>query len=761
VKKYLKSVIKKDLGLDYHVISVFGSQSTGKSTLLNKLFHTKFDVMNEAQRQQTTKGIWLGYSPEIETNKLESVEKLHQENVFVMDVEGSDGRERGEDQDFERKAALFALSTSEILIVNIWEHQVGLYQGANMGLLKTVFEVNLSLFGNKDHKVLLLFVIRDHVGTTPLSNLSKTLTTDLEKMWTGINKPNNVSPDVKLSDYFDLEFTALAHKVLQPEKFDSDVRALGDRFSDKSRQDHLFKTDYRQNFPIDGWTVYAEGCWEQIQSNKDLDLPTQQILVARFRCDEILKEALETFDKEFSEVSKLFDLSAISGSSLANHFGSLLTLALTAYDSQASHYNKAVYEQKRNSLASDVNLRLQGVFRDYIKQLKKAQLDIFTKTFSDKNNKAPFLEKSIQARQVALTNFSEEMEPLKKVDGESFDYQSDLEEFSSELDDQLVKVREAEINNLVNRINKKVNPLIKNKTLEEFGTPDDTLWDKVLSNFKTTLNNALAKYKKDDDTYDFKIGSNPELNDEIASKIIKSAWVSFDQFIHDYLNNENVVAILRRQFEDAFAYDKEGIPRTWKNETEISQAYREATEFSLATLPIFSIAKLSNGSEIIPDIPTVDEDDEDEDEENPHRFAHILDATEQLKVKKSFLKQAEISYRDANRSIVTNIARIPPFMYALLVILGWNEFMAVIRNPLLLMLILLVGAGVLVIHSMNLWGPVNHATGIFISHAKQSLRNVLLDEPAPPRVPGYKREKTPETQESYELDDLSSSTKEE
>lgn len=50
-------------------------------------------------------------------------------------------------QDFERKSALFSLASSEILIVNLWEHQVGLYQGANMGLLKTVFEVNLGLFG--------------------------------------------------------------------------------------------------------------------------------------------------------------------------------------------------------------------------------------------------------------------------------------------------------------------------------------------------------------------------------------------------------------------------------------------------------------------------------------------------------------------------------------------------------------------------------------------------------------------------------------
>lgn len=68
------------------------------------------------------------------------------ENILVMDVEGTDGRERGEDQDFERKSALFALATSEVLIINIWEHQVGLYQGANMGLLKVVFEVNLELF---------------------------------------------------------------------------------------------------------------------------------------------------------------------------------------------------------------------------------------------------------------------------------------------------------------------------------------------------------------------------------------------------------------------------------------------------------------------------------------------------------------------------------------------------------------------------------------------------------------------------------------
>lgn len=77
-------------------------------------------------------GIWMSRSQENPT--------------LVMDVEGSDGRERGEDQDFERKSALFSMASAEVLMVNMWEHQVGLYQGANMGMLKTVFDVNLGLF---------------------------------------------------------------------------------------------------------------------------------------------------------------------------------------------------------------------------------------------------------------------------------------------------------------------------------------------------------------------------------------------------------------------------------------------------------------------------------------------------------------------------------------------------------------------------------------------------------------------------------------
>jgi protein SEY1 len=34
--------------------------------------------------------------------------------LLVMDVEGMDGRERGEDQEFQRKSAVFSLASSEV-----------------------------------------------------------------------------------------------------------------------------------------------------------------------------------------------------------------------------------------------------------------------------------------------------------------------------------------------------------------------------------------------------------------------------------------------------------------------------------------------------------------------------------------------------------------------------------------------------------------------------------------------------------------------
>ncbi|RCK63968.1 Protein SEY1 [Candida viswanathii] len=312
VLDYINKTAPADVGNNYHIISVFGSQSTGKSTLLNKLFNTNFDVMDELNRQQTTKGIWLAFSPVVSTTSGHTSSKS---NILVMDVE----------------AALFALSTSEILIINIWETQVGLYQGANMGLLKTVFEVNLSLFGKSklektdDHKVLLLIVIRDHVGVTPVESLAKTFTLDLISMWSNLAKPAELE-HLEFSDFFDVDFHALNHKVLQPKEFAEGIKSL----------------------EID-W-LSPKSC---LSRNTTTKCPLTVGSCIRVTCDE-LSIACSWISCKFGE---LFGEPKPNPDyeQLGALFIDLRNDTLENYDISASRYNKSVYEQKGYELNSIVN----------------------------------------------------------------------------------------------------------------------------------------------------------------------------------------------------------------------------------------------------------------------------------------------------------------------------------------------------------------------------------------------------------------------
>ena len=46
----------------------------------------------------------------------------------------------------ERTISLFALVIADVLIINMWTHDVGKHSASNYGMLKDIFEVNLKLF---------------------------------------------------------------------------------------------------------------------------------------------------------------------------------------------------------------------------------------------------------------------------------------------------------------------------------------------------------------------------------------------------------------------------------------------------------------------------------------------------------------------------------------------------------------------------------------------------------------------------------------
>jgi hypothetical protein len=59
----------------------------------------------------------------------------------------------------------------------------------------------------------------------------------------------------------------------------------------------------------------------------------------------------------------------------------------------------------------------------------------------------------------------------------------------------------------------------------------------------------------------------------------------------------------------------------------------------------------------------------------------VFTETKALELTNKFRRDADAYYVEAKRSTVSSVAQIPYWMYGVLVVLGWNEAMAVLFSP--------------------------------------------------------------------------------
>ena len=766
-------------GFNYHLISVFGSQSTGKSTLLNYLFQTDFGVMAESDRRQTTKGIWLSKNKNVGGNATTKMA----DNILVMDVEGTDGRERGEDQDFERKAALFALATSEVLIVNIWEHQVGLYQGANMGLLKTVFEVNLQLFlkdkaATATHRSLLFFVIRDFLGTTPLANLRHTLMQDLSKIWVSLSKPPGLEKS-KIEDYFDFAFSALPHKLYQPEKFEAAVQKMSTRFREAHRdprrdtlkgelEDGVFYPEYHRRIPADGFSHYAAGIWDQIVHNKDLDLPTQQELLAQFRCDEIMREVLVAFDEAIVPFEDKQAETARSGNPMVlGGLGSAMRTArmktVKAFETEASRYHKGVYQRKKTELATKMDTRLKALFLGQLNAAHKSGVKEFSDAVSNavkagqkKGAAYDFAEIVSEQKKLALQRFDREAKAVV-VEGASWsNYKQELSLYQKDLDEISGRLRRDEMRRLASRVERWVRSRLDESVGLEFnalgsgrggaGAPENGskptekgVWDRIWAIFMTTVKDAESRFTARATAFD----ASPEEIEVGIWRLRRKSYGALRSKIDEEMMEGNLLLKLRENFEDKFRYDEAGVPRIWRPTDDIEGIYTKARESTLTLIPLLSKFRLEEDGGNPPPLDTwignqppsatgADEEDlapiggVDEDEgKSLEEETTVLNDAKRQDLTVRFKKAADGVYVEAKRSAIGGMTQVPLYFYGLLLALGWNEIVAgrsnfsslpkateltnlssVLRNPVYFLLLFLVAIGAYITYQLNLWGPM-------------------------------------------------------
>ena len=609
----------------------------------------------------------------------------------------------------------------------------------------------------------------------------------------------------KIGDYFDFAFAALPHKILQPDRFVSEVEKLGTRFREGFRDsrrdafkndqdsDGVFLPEYHRRIPADGFSIYAQQVWDQIVNNKDLDLPTQQELMAQFRCDEISREVLEGFDETITpfenrqaEGIRLGQPEVLGGLGAAMRTARMKTVK--AFETEASRYHKGVYARKKGELESKIDGRLKVLFQGQLSAAHKSGLKNFTEAVSaavkagqKKGASYDFGEIVDREKTGALSKYEKEARAILVEGAPWSNYKQEMSLYWKDLSEVSGRLRREEMRRLATRVERWVRSRLGESVGLEFnalgsgrggsGAPETgergsetEIWDRIWNVFIKTVQEAERRFTDRAKSFD---ASSGEV-DVGLWRLRRKSWGVLRAKIDEEMMEGNLLLKLRENFEDKFRYDESGVPRIWRPTDDIEGIYTKARESTLTLIPLLSRFQSSHTSRppplddwignAPPEATPADEEDltpiggvDEEEGKSLEEEMSILSDAKRQDVTTRFKKTADGVYVEAKRSAIGGMTQVPLYFYGLLLALGWNEIVAgktasccflllhyshitVLRNPVYFIFLILAGVGAYVTYTLNLWGPMyqmaNAASAQALEEGKKRLREFLEESNA-------------------------------
>ncbi|XP_044486885.1 protein ROOT HAIR DEFECTIVE 3-like isoform X2 [Mangifera indica] len=688
IEHFIKEVKLGDYGLSYAVVSIMGPQSSGKSTLLNRLFGTNFREMDAFKgRSQTTKGIWLARCAGIDPCTL------------IMDLEGTDGRERGEDDTaFEKQSALFALAVSDIVLINMWCHDIGREQAANKPLLKTVFQVMMRLFSPR--KTTLLFVIRDKTRT-PLENLEPVLREDIQKIWDSVPKPQ-AHKETPLSEFFNVEVVALSSYEEKEEQFNEQVASLRQRFFHSIAPGGL-AGDRRGVVPASGFSFSAQQIWKVIKENKDLDLPAHKVMVATVRCEEIANEKYSNFvaNEEWCELEEAVQSGPVSG--FGKKLSSILDSSLSGYDAEVMYFDEGVRSSKRKQLEEKLLQLVLPAFQSMLGHIRSGTLDKFKDAFDKAlSGGEGFSSASSRCSTSYITQFDKACADVV-IEQANWDTSKVRDKFQRDIDAHIASVRAAKLAELNTQFESKLN--------EALSGPVEALLDGASNDTWPAIKKLLQK-----ETKSVVSGLSSALSgfdmDEVAKEKMLANLENYAMGVVEAKSREEAGRVLNRmkdRFTTMFSHDSDSMPRVWTGKEDIRAITKTARSASLKLLAVMAVIRLDDETDNIESTLTCALVDSTSSTASTNREVSNYDPLasstwEQVPLSKTLITPVQckslwrqfkseteyivtqaISAQEANKR--NNNWLPPPWAIVALVILGFNEFMTLLRNPLYLCVI--------------------------------------------------------------------------
>lgn len=357
-----------DLGSEaLTIVSILGAQASGKSTLLNSLFGTKFSVASRSSiASATTKGINAA---------------LSQDDIrtVALDVEGSDSRERGRDgRVFHARLASFVTAISDVIIVNIWYHDLGRWDAAGYTLMSDIFTeaVKIADLDPGRYRTRLILTLRDVEAEVDKSTVEEVLYQDVDEIFAKVDENHNVR------DLFELSCMALPHMRHNESEFDEAVAEFAGLLKPDA-ENTLLSTEFSKGVPADGCGTFTRGLWESTYASKSMGATGSSseggvALMAAYKCDEAFSNALSDASSEMKSLgSETLDAGEkIDG--LGDKTAEIMSKALDVYDDATDEYKEeSIQSRKRRELESVIDTQQQAMFMKQIQVLRENALTHF------------------------------------------------------------------------------------------------------------------------------------------------------------------------------------------------------------------------------------------------------------------------------------------------------------------------------------------------------------------------------------------------
>ncbi|KAH1041127.1 hypothetical protein GYH30_023784 [Glycine max] len=711
---FIRTVNLASCGLSYAVVAIMGPQSSGKSTLMNHLFHTSFREMDAFRgRSQTTKGIWIAKCVGIEPS------------TIAMDLEGTDGRERGEDDTaFEKQSALFALAISDIVLINMWCHDIGREQAANKPLLKTVFQVMMRLFSPR--KTTLLFVIRDKTKT-PLENLEPILREDIQKIWDGIRKPE-AHQHTPLCEFFNVEVTALSSYEDKEDKFKEEVAQLRQRFFHSIAPGGL-AGDRRGVVPASAFSISAQQIWKVIRENKDLDLPAHKVMVATVRCEEIANEKLNQLrsDKGWLELEEAIELGPVRG--FGEKLSSIIDACLSQYDEEAIFFDEAVRNAKQKQLESKALDLVYPAYTTLLGHIRSKALDDFkTKLEQSLNNGEGFASSVRTWTQSTMLEFDKASADAA-IRQANWGASKVRDKLHRDIDSHTSSVCSAKLLEITTNFEKKLAKALAEPVESLFEAGGKDTWLSIRELLKRETETAVSEFSASVAGF--------ELDEETVGRMQQSLRDYARKVVENKARDEagKILIRMKDRFSTVFNHDNDSLPRVWTGKEDIRAITRDARSASLKLLSDMAAIRLdekpdriesalhsslidktsaATSSQYLTREASVDPLASSTWEEVSPEDVLITPVQckalwRQFQGETEYTVTQAISAQEAYKR--SNNWLPPPWAIMAMVILGFNEFMMLLKNPLYLMFIFvayLLGKAIWV--QMDIAGEFRHGT---------------------------------------------------